>query len=146
MWLQAVATKLKEFKARRGAARRPRRRRHRVAAAESPPLRLSWRVEELLAPKNRLDLAHILRSLVRESSARYLPSASPINRVAVRAEADTLLAIAARLADLDRPVAARGVVYVDRMLVDGSGPLYDRELVDDLPAYLDTVIEALEPR
>ena len=32
------------------------------------------------------------------------------------------------------------------MLVDGSGPLYDRELVDDLPAYLDTAIEALEPR
>lgn len=146
MWLQAVATKLKEFKARRGLRAARGAADTELLRRESPPLRLSWRVEELLAPKNRLDLAHILRSLVRESDARYLPSASPINRVAVRAEADTLLAIAARLADLDRPVAARGVVYVDRMLVDGSGPLYDRELVDDLPAYLDTVIEALEPR
>ena len=113
---------------------------------ESPPLRLAWRVEEHVASKNRLELAHTLRSLVRESSTRYLPSASPVNRLAVRDEAETLLAVAARLADLDRPVAARGVVFVERLLVDGSGSLYDRERVDELPAYLDTALTALEPR
>jgi hypothetical protein len=32
------------------------------------------------------------------------------------------------------------------MLIDGAGPLYDRELIDDLPVYLDTAIQALEPR
>ena len=43
-------------------------------------------------------------------SPRYLPSASPLNRVAVRAESQTLVALAGRLAELDRPVAARGIV------------------------------------
>lgn len=146
MWPQALVTKLKELKARRAVRAARWAADAELVRRTSPPLRLSWRVEELLAPKNRLELAHILRSLVRESNARYLPSASPVNRIAVRAEAETLLAIAARLADLERPVAPRGVVFVDRMLVDGSGPLYDRERIDDLPVYLDTAVQALEPR
>ena len=54
--------------------------------------------------------------------------------------------MAARLSDLERPIAARGAVFFERLLVDGSGPLYDRELIDDLPVYLDTALAALEPR
>jgi hypothetical protein len=81
-----------------------------LAHRDSPPLRLAWRVEELVATKNRLDLAHSLRSLVRDAGPRYLPTASPVNRLAVRGESETLLAVAGRLADLERPVAARGVV------------------------------------
>ncbi len=76
---------------------------------------------------------------------RYLPSASPINRVAVRAESEAILDVAARLADTERPVAARGVVLADRLMTDGSGPLFDRERVDELPAYLDSTLYALEP-
>jgi hypothetical protein len=114
---------------------------HRTTAA----LRLAWRVEELVSTKNRLDLAHALRSLVREANVLYLPGPSPVNRVAVRAEADAILAIAERVADLDRPVGPRGVVLSDRLLTDGSGPLYDRERVDELPAYLDSTLDALEP-
>jgi hypothetical protein len=117
-----------------------------LAHRDSPPLRLAWRVEELVATKNRLDLAHSLRSLVRDAGPRYLPTASPVNRLAVRSESETLLAVAGRLADLERPVAARGVVLTERLLIDASGPLYDRELVDDLPTYLDTALAALEPR
>jgi hypothetical protein len=117
-----------------------------LARRESPPLRLAWRVEELVATKSRLDLAHTLRSLVRDASLRYLPTASPVNRVAVRAESETFLNLARRLADLERPVAARGVVLLERLLVEPSGPLYDRELIDDLPPYLDTALAALEPR
>jgi hypothetical protein len=113
---------------------------------EHPPLRLAWRVEELVAPKNRLDLARSIRSLVRDAGPRYLPTASPVNRVAVRAESEALLAVAARLADLRRAVAPRGIVFVDRLLVDGSGPLYDRERVDELPVRLDMALAALEPR
>jgi hypothetical protein len=146
MWLRALANKLSEFKARRALRVARWAADAELLRREHPPLRLAWRVEELVAPKNRLDLAHILRSLVRESDPRYLPSASPVNRLAVRAEAETLLAIGGRLSDLERPIAARGVAFVERMLVDGSGPLYDRELVDDLAVYLDTAIEALEPR
>lgn len=117
-----------------------------LAQRSHTPLRLAWRVEELVTTKNRLDLAHALRSLVHDSSARYLPAASPVNRVAVRAQSETFLALAARLADLERPVTARGVVLTDRLLIDGSGPLYDRDRVDELPAYLETTLDTLEPR
>jgi hypothetical protein len=117
-----------------------------LARRTLPPLRLAWRVEELVATRNRLDLAHSVRSLVRDAEPRYLPSASPFNRLAVRAEANRLLAVAARLADLERPVAARGVVLVDRLLTDGSGPLYDRELADDFGPTLDQILDTLEPR
>lgn len=117
-----------------------------LARAETAPLRLAWRVEELVTTKSRLDLAHSLRSLVRDASGRYLPAASPINRNAVRAHSATFAALADRLANLDRPVAARGVVILRRLLVDPSGPLYDRERAEELPAFLDALLEALEPR
>jgi hypothetical protein len=117
-----------------------------LARRSDTPLRLVWRAEELTTTKNRLDLAHSLRSLVRDASLRYLPTASPVNRVAVRAESDAFLALAGRVADLERPVAPRGVVLLERLLVEPSGPLYDRELIDDLPRYLDTARAALEPR
>ena len=117
-----------------------------LARRDRPPLRLAWRVEELVGTKNRLDLAHSVRSLVRDARPSYLPSASPFNRLVVRAESDQLLAVAARLADLERPVAARGVVLLERLLTDGSGPLYDRDRVDEFGSTLDTILGALEPR
>jgi hypothetical protein len=116
-----------------------------LALRRLPPLRLAWRIEELVSTKNRLDLAHSLRTLVRDTSPRYVLSPSPVNRVAVRAESTTLLAAADRLASLERPVAARGVVLLDRLLIDPSGPLYDRERVDKLPVHLDMALAALEP-
>jgi hypothetical protein len=117
-----------------------------LARRRLAPLRLAWRVEELVSTKNRLDLAHSIRSLVRDAQTRYMPSASPFNRLAVRAESDQLGAVAARLADLERPVAARGVVLVERLLTDGSGSLYDSELASDFGPTLDAVLDALEPR
>jgi hypothetical protein len=128
------------FRALRAAADADLARRNR------PPLRLSWRVEELVATKNRLDLAHSLRSLVRDARPSYLPSASPFNRLVVRAESDQLLAVAARLADLERPIAARGVVLLDRLLTDGSGPLYDRGRAEEFGPTLDLILDTLEPR
>ena len=146
MWLRTFSHAVDRIKARRTLYATRRAADAELLRRTSPPLRLAWRVEELVTPKNRLDLAHTLRSLVREADARYLPSASPVNRLAVRAEAETLLAVAARLSDLQRPVAARGVLFVERLLVDGSSPLYDREQTDALPVYLDTALTALEPR
>jgi hypothetical protein len=116
-----------------------------LAARRRPPLRLAWRVEELVSTKSRLDHAHAFRSLVRDASPKYLPAAAPVNRVAVRAQADVVLEIAARIADLDRPVAARGVVLADRLLTEASSPLYDRDLVDELPDLLAVTLVALEP-
>ena len=116
-----------------------------IVHRRTPPLRLAWRVEELVSTKNRLDLAHSLRSVVRDSGPEYLPTASPVNRGAVRAESEALLDIATRIADLDRPVAPKGLVLADGLLTDGSGPLYDRERVGELPALLDATLVALEP-
>jgi len=87
-----------------------------------------------------------LRSLVRDARPSYLPSASPFNRLVVRAESDQLVTVAARLADLERPVAARGVVLLDRLLTDGSGPLYDRDRQDEFGRTLDLILDAVEPR
>jgi hypothetical protein len=117
-----------------------------LALVKSPPLRLAWRVEELVSTKSRLDLAHAVRSLVRNADTRSLPSAAPVNRLAVRAESDTFAAIADRLIDLQRPVAAQGVVLLQRLLLDSGGPLYDVDREDDLPSYLDDALASLEPR
>lgn len=146
MRFKALLRRLDAFKTRRALRAARWAADAELMRRESAPLRLAWRVEELVTPKNRLELARTLRSLVRDASTRYLPSASPVNRLAVRAEAQTLSAIADQLADLERTVAARGVVLVERLLVDGFSPLYDRESVDDLPGYLDTALAALEPR
>jgi hypothetical protein len=144
--LRAFWRRLEGLRGRRALRAARRAADAELVRRDSPPLRLAWRVEELVTPKSRLELANTLRSLVRDASPRYLVSASPVNRLAVRAEAETLLTVSARLADLTRPVSARGVILIERLLVDGSGPLYDRELVDDLPVYLDTTLAALEPR
>jgi hypothetical protein len=136
---------LGRFKARRALRAARWAADKELAHRTTAPLRLAWRVEELLSTKNRLDLAHALRSVVREAGVRYLPGPSPVNRVAVRAEAEAMLSIATRIADLDRPVSTRGVVLADRLLTDTSGPLFDRERVDELPVYLDATLQALEP-
>lgn len=99
-----------------------------------------------MTTKNRLDLAHSLRSLVRDARPSYVPSASPFNRIAVRAESDRLVEVAERLSDLERPVAARGVVLLERLLTDGSGPLYDRERAGRLGPTLTLIRDTLEPR
>jgi hypothetical protein len=117
-----------------------------LALARNAPLRLAWRVEELVSTKSRLDLAHSLRSVVRNANARYLPSATPVNRLAVRAESDRFETVASRLAELDRPVSARGVVLLQRLLLDSGGPLYDVDQEDELAEYLEEAGAALEPR
>jgi hypothetical protein len=117
-----------------------------IVLGRGVPLRLAWRAEELGSTKSRLDLAHEVRSLVRHASARLLPAASPVNRGAVRVESHALLAIADRLADLDRPVPARGIVMLRRLLDDRDGQLYDRDRVDELGTSLDAVLDAPEPR
>lgn len=109
-----------------------------------PSLRLAWRAAELVVPKRRLELARSLRHLVRDADPRYLPGAAPINRRAIRAASDNFLVIADRLQDLDSPVAPRGILLVERLLVDGSGPLYDHEHADELPAAVEAAGDALE--
>jgi hypothetical protein len=112
--------------------------------APLPPLRLAWRAAELVAPKRRLELARSVHRVVRSADPRYLRSAHPTNRVAVRGSADDLVAMADRLADLEHPVSPRGILLAERLLTDGSGPLYDRERAAELPGYVHLATAGLE--
>ncbi len=144
MWVDRLTDSVERVRARRELRAARRSADAELAKRQSPPLRLAWRAQELVSTKSRLDLAHALRTLVRDASPRYLPSASPVNRVAVRAESQTLVALAGRLTDLHRPVAARGIVLIQRLLTDPSGPLYDTERAEDLGRYLARARNALE--
>ena len=129
--------------------RRALRSARRVADAElltseytSPAT--AWRAAELTTRKNRLELAHSVRRVLRAADARLLPGATPLNRVAVREQTAALLAVAHRLSDLDRPVAARGILLLDLLITDGDGPLYVSYRGVELGNALAGAAEALE--
>jgi hypothetical protein len=91
-----------------------------------PSPRLAWRTQELVCEENRLELGRALTDVVHAADERLLPSASPVDRVAVRATRAELLDLASRLFGMQAPVHPRGVLLAERLLVDGSGPLYGR--------------------
>jgi len=111
---------------------------------ELPPLRLAWRVRELTSDEHRLDLVASVTSLVHDADSASLPGASPVNRVAVRTARANLLALASRLADLDRPVMARGVLLAERLAADARSPLYDRTTAGSARRATDAALRALE--
>jgi hypothetical protein len=117
---------VRSWEARRALRGARRRADEELAATRLPPPRLAWRAAELVADENRIDLARSLTDVVHAADERLLPAASPIARAAVRACRPQLLAIAARLFEVSKPVPPRGVVLVERLLTDGSGPLYGR--------------------
>ncbi len=96
------------------------------------PARLAWRAAELTSDENRLTLAASLRGLLDRADVSHLPSASPLNRLVIRAQGAALLRLAAQLSDLEVPVAPRGVLLLEQFLTDGGGPLYDRERGEEL--------------
>jgi hypothetical protein len=97
-----------------------------LVSARLPSPRLAWRTAELVDADNRVELSRSLTAIVHAADERLLPNASPIDRNAVRGARAQLLSLAAHLCDLSRPVTPRGVLIVERLLVDGSGPLYQR--------------------
>jgi len=115
---------MRSWEARRALRGARRRADEELAATRLPPPRLAWRAAELVADENRIDLARSLTDVVHAADERLLPAASPIARAAVRACRPQLLALAARLFDVPNPVSARGVLLVDQLLTDGTGPLY----------------------
>jgi hypothetical protein len=130
--------------ARRALRAARRRADDELLATRLPSPRLAWRAEELVADDNRIDLGRSLTDVVHSADERLLPSASPLNRSAVRATRSQLLELAARLYDLSRPVAPRGVLLVERLLTDGSGPLYDRRSPNRLRAEVVRDLAALD--
>jgi hypothetical protein len=125
------------------ALQRERRRADRMILAGRRTEDLSWRLDELTSPTERRSLARSLERLVRTLDGRYRPGASPVNRPAARPLAPRFEALAAQLADVERPVDPRGVVLVERLLADESSPLYSGERAGELPRSLDDAFAAL---
>jgi hypothetical protein len=115
---------VRSFEARRAVKAARRRADAEILATRLPSPRLAWRTAELVSEENRTDLARSITDAVQAADERLLPTASPLDRVAVRECRPQLLALAGRLYDQSQPVTPRGVLLVDELLVDGSGPLY----------------------
>ena len=136
--------------------RRLRARRELVAARRTadaellatalPSPRFAWRTNELCSDEHRRALAESLVQVVRASETRYLPSASPLNRVAVREQLALLLQLAAALAETERRVPPRGVLLVERLLTESKSPLYGRVSATELRTALTDAMNALEGR
>jgi hypothetical protein len=138
-----VLAPIKRLRERRELAAARRAADAELCATDLPSPRLAWRTNELVADEHRRELAHSLVGVVQASESRYLPSASPLNRTAARADTDLLLRIAARLSELDRGVRPRGVLLVERLLSDGASPLYARERASRLRVALEEALRAL---
>ena len=114
------------WEARRALRAARRRADDELARTRIPSPRLAWRAAELVSDENRLSLARSLTDIVHSADERLLPTASPIDRAAVRLCRPELLELASLLFDLAKPVTPRGLVLVERLLVGGDGPLYGR--------------------
>ena len=109
-----------------------------------PPAVVQWRAEELTGTRHRQLVEAAAQRTLQHASGGLLPSASPLNRCAVREHEELIRLLAARLGD-ERPVAARGVLLAQHVLGDPESPLYDVDAGEDLGAALRHVLHALEP-
>ncbi len=123
---------VRTWEARRALRAARRRADAELLTTRLPSPRLAWRTAELVSEDSRIELARSLTDVVHSADERLLPSASPLNRASIRGLRAPLLDLAARLCDLSRPVAPRGVLLVERLLYDGSGPLYGQSALNGL--------------
>jgi len=116
-----------------------------VASIYTTP-RTAWRAAELTSHKNRATLARSIERLIDSADARHLPGPTPLNRIAVREQADRLRQLADLIRGPEVPVTARGLLLIDRLLTDGYGPLYVSYRAIELPDVLSRCFEALVPQ
>ena len=102
-----------------------------------------WRMLELVAPDSRLELARELERTLRRSDPSRLPSASPLRRGLARRHRELLRRLEERMLD-GRPVTARGVLLLGRLLREPGSPLYD-DHAGDVSRAITTVLVELEP-
>jgi hypothetical protein len=129
-----------EHRALRAARRRAD---EQLLESRLPSPRLAWRVAELTSPEHRDELGRALTDAVHAADERFLPSARPINRAAVRKCRAQLLELAACFFDGERPVSPRAVLLVERLLTDGGGPLYGTDAAQKLRGELEKIVDAL---
>jgi hypothetical protein len=102
-----------------------------------------WRTLELVAPATREGLGREIEQTLRTSDPARLPSASPLRRGVARRHRELLQRLEERMLD-GRPVTARGVLLLRRLLRDAGSPLYD-DHAESLSRALARVLGELEP-
>jgi len=102
-----------------------------------------WRTLELVAPATRNGLAREIEQSLRRADPARLPSGSPLRRGIARRHQELLRKLQARMLD-GRPVTARGVLLLRRLLREPGSPLYD-DHAGDLSRALARVLLELEP-
>jgi hypothetical protein len=115
---------------------------HACGAEGSDVIR--WRTLELVAPASREELARELEQTLRRSDPARMPSAAPLRRGAARRHEELLRRLEERMLD-GRPVTARGVLLLRRLLREPGSPLYDDVRERELPRTITTVLAELEP-
>ncbi len=138
--LFATAAGLKRAQFARGRQSARRVADERILRGHGVPL---WREEELVSPHARASRRREVERIVRAAAAERLPSASPLNRMAVRQSIGLLEALEARLAD-DEPVSAAGMLHLDQLLRDPASAMYS-DHDELLPRALTRVLGALDP-
>lgn len=104
---------------------------------------IRWRTLELVDPATRQGLAREVDQTLRRIDPARLPSASPLRRGVARRHGEMLGRLEQRMLD-GRPVTARGVLQLRRLLRDPASPLYD-DHAGDLSRALARVLVELEP-
>jgi hypothetical protein len=135
---------LRTWNARRELQRQRERADAALRATRLASPRLAWRSRELVAEEHRLELGRSLIGALHVADERRLPSASPLDRVAIRLCRPDLLALGSLLCELERPVAARGVLLVEELLSDTGGPLYGHRDSAQLREAIGRCVAALE--
>jgi hypothetical protein len=134
---------LKSWSDHRALRAARRRADEQLLASRLPSPRLAWRIAELTSPEHRDGLGRALADIVHAADERFLPSAKPLNRAAIREARAQLLELASCLFDGDRLVSPRAVLLVERLLDDGGSPLYESRGRRSLRVQLDEIREAL---
>lgn len=103
-----------------------------------------WRKLELVLPASREALAREIEQTLRRADPARLPSAAPLRRGVTRRNEELLRKLEERMRD-GRPVTARGVILLQRLLREPGSPLYDDVRESRLPRAITTVLTELEP-
>jgi hypothetical protein len=111
-------------------------------AAEGSEI-VGWRTLELVSLGTRRGLARELEQTLRSIDPVRLPSASPLRRGVARRHEEMLRKLHERMLD-GRPVTARGMLLLRRLLHEPGSPLYD-EHASDLSRAIVRVLVELEP-
>jgi hypothetical protein len=132
---------VRSWEARRALRAERRRADEELLASRLASPRLAWRVAELVADANRIEIGRSLTAVAHSADERLLPAASPVDRGVVRECRAALLELASRLCDLDAAVHPRGVLLTERLLRDGA--VYAPTSTERLRGELDRCLDEL---